>query len=283
MNPETNTQIATTDKLTIVQRTARLLAASRYFTDVTEMAQAAVKIMAGEELGIPPVASMMGINIIKNKVSLSANLIASRVRAHGYEYRIKQIDATGCRIDFFSKIDISGKRELLGESAFTDADAKTAEIKSEMYKKYPRNMFFARAMSNGARWYTPDVFAGVPTYTAEELGATVDEHGDVEHAEAMEPIQSQPEITDLRLPRPSVTATPEAVPTPAPASFADRLLAYTKQKFRVGEFAYYNVLARHGYEHANEVVKLPVEKRKIIYDELLALPDESDTAQEPEL
>jgi hypothetical protein len=34
-------------------------------------------------------------------------------------------------------------------------------------------MLFARAMSNGARWYCPDVFAG-PAYTPDELGADVD-------------------------------------------------------------------------------------------------------------
>jgi hypothetical protein len=41
-------------------------------------------------------------------------------------------------------------------------------------------MLFARAMSNGAKWHTPDVFAGNPVYTADELGATVDgETGEV--------------------------------------------------------------------------------------------------------
>jgi hypothetical protein len=40
-------------------------------------------------------------------------------------------------------------------------------------------MLFARAMSNGVRWYCPDVFSGAPTYTPEELGADVTESGDV--------------------------------------------------------------------------------------------------------
>jgi hypothetical protein len=34
-------------------------------------------------------------------------------------------------------------------------------------------MLYARALSNGAKWYCPDVFGG-PIYTPDELGAVVD-------------------------------------------------------------------------------------------------------------
>ena len=34
-------------------------------------------------------------------------------------------------------------------------------------------------MTNGAKWYTPGIFGGAPVYTPEELGADVDENGDV--------------------------------------------------------------------------------------------------------
>ena len=48
------------------------------------------------------------------------------------------------------------------------------------WRKYPRNMLFARAISNGARWYCPDLFGGSPVYTPDELGAEVDgETGEV--------------------------------------------------------------------------------------------------------
>jgi hypothetical protein len=58
-------------------------------------------------------------------------------------------------------------------------DAKKAGTKN--LDKYPKNMLFARAISNGVKWYTPDVFAG-PVYVPEEMGAeTVTE--DVQHDE----------------------------------------------------------------------------------------------------
>ena len=40
-------------------------------------------------------------------------------------------------------------------------------------------MLFARAMSNGVRWYCPDVFAGMAVYTPDEMGADVDGEGNV--------------------------------------------------------------------------------------------------------
>lgn len=45
--------------------------------------------------------------------------------------------------------------------------------------KFPRNMLFARCISNGVKWFCPDIFLGAPVYTPEELGATVDDDGTV--------------------------------------------------------------------------------------------------------
>lgn len=174
-----------------LQQLGGLLAASNYFTDARDMAQAAVKVMAGRELGIPPIASMMGVNIIKGKVALGVHLIASRVRAHGYDFKIKQHDNTGCEIEFFSKADEKGRRSSLGLSSFTEEDAKMAQVFSDMYRKYPRNMYYSRAMSNGAKWYTPEIFGGAPIYTPEELGALVDSEGEMVHSAPVHPVSRQ--------------------------------------------------------------------------------------------
>jgi hypothetical protein len=55
-------------------------------------------------------------------------------------------------------------------------DAKKAGTKN--LDKFPKNMLFARAISNGVKWYTPDVFSG-PVYVPEEM-QTVTE--DITHA-----------------------------------------------------------------------------------------------------
>lgn len=44
------------------------------------------------------------------------------------------------------------------------------------------------------KWYCPDIFLGAPVYTPEELGATVDDNGDIVTIDA-EPVQPQRQIT----------------------------------------------------------------------------------------
>ena len=75
-------------------------------------------------------------------------------------------------------------RESLGVSTFTAADARKAQTQN--MGKFPRNMLHARALTNGCRWYCPDVFGG-PIYTPDELGAEVDEDGQPVSAETPAP------------------------------------------------------------------------------------------------
>jgi len=253
---ETSVVAREADEITNVQRLGGLLAASGFFADSREMAQAAVKIMAGRELGIPPVAAMMGIHIIKGKVALGGNLIASRIRAHGYDFQHKQIDEKGCVLVFLSKIE-NGKRTILGESSFTAADAERAQIKSEMYTKYPRNMFFNRAISNGAKWFCTEVFAGAPVYSPEELGADVDEEGELVHAEGQ---QTPYQATDEDLPA-ELRAIPDADITEAFISESQRKLlivaakegGYVDPDGKLDPAAVKVVLARFGFDSSTKV------------------------------
>lgn len=154
---------------------------SGMFTDIKTAAQAVVKIQAGAEIGIPPFAAMSGIHIIQGKPAIGAGLMASAVKGSGkYDYRVKDQTEKVCSIDF-----LQGK-EFIGNSTFTIEDAKKAQTKN--IDKFPRNMLFARAMSNGVKWFCPDIFSG-PVYVPEELNATVDVPHEV----------VRPEITDILL------------------------------------------------------------------------------------
>lgn len=147
-----------------VMALGKVLSQSGYFQDAKEAAQAAVKVLAGRELGIGAIAAMTGIFIVKGRVTLSANLIAAIImRSLKYRYRVTRLDDTGCEIAFYE-----GNQEI-GRSVFNEGDAKAAGLAGgDNWRKFPRNMYFARAMSNGAKWYCPDVFAG-PVYTPDEL------------------------------------------------------------------------------------------------------------------
>jgi len=169
-------------------RIGTMMARSGYFTDAKDAAQASVKVMAGMEMGFGAFASMTGIYIIQGKPSVGANLMASAVKANPkYDYKVREISGQVCRIEFFERVD--GKLESIGTSEFTLQEAKVAGVKN--LDKYARNMLFARAMSNGIRWFCPDVFQGNVTYTPEELGADVDGEGNVvsiEEAKVQTPV-----------------------------------------------------------------------------------------------
>ncbi len=139
----------------------KAFAESGMFPDVKSAAQAIVKIQAGREIGLPPVASMNGIHIIQGKLTIGAGLMASTVKGSDkYDYRIVELSDKNCSIDFFEK------DAVIGNSAFNIEDAKKAGTKN--IDKFPKNMLFARAISNGVRWFCPDIFAG-PVYTPEEF------------------------------------------------------------------------------------------------------------------
>jgi hypothetical protein len=154
------------------ERAAIAMSKSGFFTDAADAGKAIVKILAGQEMGFGPFASMTGIFIIQGRPSIGANLMAAAVKGSGrYDYRVIELSDTACELAFFQ-----GAKEI-GRSRFTMDDAKKAGTKN--VDKFPRNMLFARAISNGVRWFCPDVFNGSAVYTPEELGAETDENGDV--------------------------------------------------------------------------------------------------------
>lgn len=190
---------ATTDPVQL----GATLAQSGYFADARQAAQAAVKVMAGQEIGLPPVASMTGVYIVQGRVTIGANLMAALMRKHpDYDYRVTEHTDEACTVVVFYK------GEEAGTSRFTLDDAKRAGLVKSggPWVQHPRNMVFARAISNAAKWYAPDVFAGNPIYTPDELGAIVD-------GETGEVVQLPPQDA-------SGAGTPPP-PPPAPPAAAD--------------------------------------------------------------
>jgi hypothetical protein len=178
--------------LTDIVTLSEILAQSGFFSDSRSPAQCVAKILAGKELGFGAIAAMTGVYIVKGRVTLSANLIAAAIKRHGrYDYRVKRLDNQACEIEF------RDGDEPIGSSTFTLADAKAAGLGGDNWNRYPRNMLFARALSNGAKWYCPDVFGG-PIYTPEELG---------EEEDAEEPVE-----------RPAIAPPVEIAATPAAAA-----------------------------------------------------------------
>lgn len=146
---------------------AKAFAESGMFPDTKQAAQAIVKIQAGQEIGIAPFAAMTGIHIIQGKPTIGAGIIASKVKSSGkYDYKVIAMTDVLCSLDFFQ-----GK-DKIGNSSFTIDEAKKAGTKN--LDRFPKNMLFARAISNGVKWFCPDVFSG-PVYTPEEMNVETTE------------------------------------------------------------------------------------------------------------
>ena len=159
-----------------IQRIGEDFYKSGMFSDVKNAMQAIVKIQAGNELGLPPFASISGINIIQGKAVLGANLIATLIKNDPrYDYRIVKSTDEICEIKFYE----NGAE--IGTSSFTIKEAQTAGLTGkDNWKKYTSDMLFARAISRGSRRHTPGIFGGAPVYTPDELGADTDPDGYVD-------------------------------------------------------------------------------------------------------
>ena len=88
-----------------------------------------------------------------------------------YDYKVTAHNERGCRITFLQD------GETIGVSEFTSEDAARAGLNGTNWSKYPKAMYFARALTQGVRWYCPDVTAGAPAYSPEEVGGPGVEEG----------------------------------------------------------------------------------------------------------
>ena len=144
---------------------AQIFVDSGLFKDVRDAKQAIVKVQAGREVGLQPFEAMSGLNIIQGKITIGGNVMASKIKGSAkYDYKVVRSDNEVCTIEFYE-----GK-EPIGSITFTIQDAERIGLmKNDVWKKYPSNMLFNRAISNGVKRYCPDVFGGSPVYVPEEL------------------------------------------------------------------------------------------------------------------
>lgn len=151
---------------------AQIVAGSRDFPSARTPEKAAVRILAGKELGVGPIASVMGIRIDNGRVSMDACLMAGLIERSGrYDFSVVERDDAKCVLQF------TRDGQVRGEAVFTADEAKKAGLlKKDVWTNYCRDMLYWRAVSRGARQYCSGIF-GSATYVHEELGLPVDQEG----------------------------------------------------------------------------------------------------------
>lgn len=149
-----------------------VFARSRYFTDAKDAAQAAVKILAGSELGMGPMTAMMNLDIIPSQrgptISIRAHAMAALVRNSGrYDYQILESSNTRCRIKYLRRKEGTWRTskaeewETLGEQEWTWDDATRAKLNGKAtFQQNPSDMLYNRCQAKGVRKFCPDVLGG---------------------------------------------------------------------------------------------------------------------------
>lgn len=137
-------------------RASEMIFKSNVFGDIKSKEAAAIKIWAGDEYGFKPLQSMSMTDFIQGRPTLNAHGKATLINSSG-DYRLKINELTNfvCSIDVCRKND-QGQWRVIGTRTFTMEDAAQAGLttgnNAHSWKKYPRNMLYARCVSNIWRW-----------------------------------------------------------------------------------------------------------------------------------
>jgi hypothetical protein len=132
----------------------------------------AMVLLAGQELGFGPMASLRSITIIKGTVGLYALAARALLLQHGHEIEIRESTSQRAIVD--------GRREGSGQwqrSTWDIARATTAKLFPGRidgnWRTQTKSMLVARATAEASRWVAADALLGLPLMVEEiEDGAT---------------------------------------------------------------------------------------------------------------
>jgi hypothetical protein len=136
---------------------------SGLFPLIKSVPEAIAKIQAGQELGIPPIASLNTMTVINSRLTLDAKLLLALAQKRaGVSWKILQETDEICEMEFsrpgFSPITVS----------FETKEAQVAGLLGKAnWKNYKKDMLFARCSSRGVRRIAPDAVLGL--YSTEEM------------------------------------------------------------------------------------------------------------------
>lgn len=164
------------DQLDVLKEQARHVVKSRLAPRGVDTPEKVLVIaMKGREVGIPIMQALSHIHVIEGKPSMSAELMVALVQRAGHKLRVIETTSEKCVVEG-ERLDDPGRPARL---EWTMADARRAGVTHKgPWKSYPAAMLRARAISALCRFQFADVLAGV-SYVPEELGASVDEDGQV--------------------------------------------------------------------------------------------------------
>lgn len=184
-----NQLIPSAQELTILKQVGEMAISSGFLPAGINTAEKAIVIaLKGKEIGIPPMQSFSQIAVIQGKPTISAELMLALAYKNvpSAEIIFTQTDDKACVI----KARRNQNHEY-STFSFTIEDAGKAGLSGkDNWRKYTAAMLRARAISACARALFADAIAGC-SYTPEELGADVNEDGEVIETKQYKHIQKE--------------------------------------------------------------------------------------------
>lgn len=161
-------------------------------------------ILYGYEIGIGPMQSLRSIDVIQGRPTPSAELLRAMIYAAGHEMWV--VEATGTRVVVAGRRAGSNREVAV---TWTSEMARAAGLNTkETWRKFPRQMLFARATSELARVLFPDAIRGL---------GNLDDTADVPVVDMAEVKADTTTATTARRPRRrTIEAAPSAVASDAP-------------------------------------------------------------------
>jgi hypothetical protein len=159
--------------LSEMKELAQLLWQSNYFNDVGSMAQAFVKIKAGQELGFPAIYSLNNFVVLPGKPpGGNGQTAGALIKRSGYDYRIIEWTNDKCKVDFFGL-----RGEKIGTHTVTYDEVSKITMRTKFgdkklvdkdnWRNYRKAMLFWRTLGQGGRFFCPDALAGMYLIDAE--------------------------------------------------------------------------------------------------------------------
>jgi muconolactone delta-isomerase len=130
--------------------------------------QAFAKILLGHEMGIDPGLAMSSIHIVRGRAQLGGALLGSFIKeSPNHDYKILEHDNSHAKVEFAWR---SKRNEGEWESdtvEFSVEDARRAQIFKArgMWETWPENMCIWRCLSNGIKFFMPELLKGLPVYS----------------------------------------------------------------------------------------------------------------------
>lgn len=155
-----------------------------------------VQILAGQELGLSPMAAIRGIHLIEGKPVLAADTMVALVLRSGLAEYFSCVEESDQRVTYETKRRGS---PVAQRGTWSVEDTKRAGLQmKDNWRSFPRSMMKARAKAALARDVYPDVLASC--YDPDEIQVPAREPVRQPAPVAAEPVEDA-EIVESSLPR----------------------------------------------------------------------------------